>query len=80
MKSHVKVDKVQNIAAFSEYLHNLAEAVKNNVVETASISQDIETAPLISEEGVEISRYRTAKVIKLKIRLVAKDGQELVES
>jgi len=76
----MKTNVIMSKDALSNFLHNLAEDVKNNNVEVADISQDFETTPLISEEGLEITRFRTAKVVKIEIRLVAGEGQELSES
>ncbi len=65
--------------ALSDYLHNLAEAVKLNDMGESSLGMDVETQPLRTEEGIELKRFITAKNITIKLRLVAKPGQELKE-
>ena len=71
---------MQNRDALSTYIHNLADDLLHNDIDSLTLTEDCIISPLLAEEGLQIGAYRSAKIVKIELRLSNKQKGKLKEA
>jgi len=66
---------VKNLDALSTYIHNVADDLLHNDIDSLALTEDSSVSSGLTEEGLEIGAYRSAKIVKLEIKLSNKNGK-----